>query len=181
MQHAVNPVAHAKRFGERFQVNVRRAGLESLDDQAVDQLDNRGVGFHHRLIVRLHRLLRQPHLHFALGDVLDHLRDGVLRRAVILVERVVNVLIRRHPQFNVGIEQPLQGIHHVQVRRVRQGDDDGVLVLGDWDGPIALGDVTRNGGNDIVGQAHFAQVDELATEVGRLGLGEIHRADDFLG
>ncbi len=109
------------------------------------------------------------------------LRNRIVRRAVILVQRGVDVLVRGHAQFDVGIDHALQGVHDVQVRRIGQGDGDGVVVLGHRHGAVALGHVTRHGGNDVVGQAQLAQIDEFVTEMGGLGLGDIDGADDLSG
>ena len=117
--------------------------------------------------------------HFPFGDVLDHLADRIVRRAVILVQGGVDVLIRGHAQFDVGVDRPLQGVDHVQVGRIGQGDDDGVVVLGHGHGAVTFGHVPGHGGNNVVGQAQFGQVDEFVAEMGRLGLGDIDGLDDF--
>ena len=44
VQHAVNAVADAEFLGQRLQMNVRSARLESVHDHGVDQLDDRRVG-----------------------------------------------------------------------------------------------------------------------------------------
>ena len=109
------------------------------------------------------------------------LRNRVVRRAVILVQRGVDVFIRRHPQFNLGIDHPLQRVNGVQVRGIGQRHGDGMVVFGNRHGPVALGHVPRDGGDHVVGQAHVRQIDEFVAEVGGLGLGDIRGRDDFAG
>ena len=73
----------------------------------------------------------------------------------------------------------MQRIDDIQVRRISQGDDDRIVVFGHGHSPVPLGHMPRHGGNDVVGQANIAEVDEFKTEMGRLGLGHIHGFDDF--
>jgi len=52
VQHAVDAVAHAKSFRQRLQVDIRSAHFEGFGDQRIDQLDQWGIGIHHRAIIR---------------------------------------------------------------------------------------------------------------------------------
>ena len=79
VQHAVNAVPDAETLVQRLEVNVRGADPEGLHDELVDQLDDRGVGIHHRAVVRPPVASGDgPDLDLALGDVLDHLVHRVV-------------------------------------------------------------------------------------------------------
>ena len=121
VQHAVNPVADAKLLGERFQVNVRSPGLEGFHNQRVDQLDDWRIRVNDGLVVR-NILGGHPHFHFAFGNVLQHLVNRIVGRAVILVQGGVDVFVRCHAQFHVRVEHALQGVHHVQIGGISQGN-----------------------------------------------------------
>src|SRR5437867_1200135 len=72
LQHAVNPVADAKRFGQWFQMNVRGAGAKSFDDDRIDQFDDRRIGIDRRAVIDLPAGRSDADLDFALRDILDH-------------------------------------------------------------------------------------------------------------
>ena len=179
MHDAVNPVADTKGLGQRLQVNVRGPRLEGFDNQGIDKLDDGGVRIDSGPVVGHILLAGGADFNFTFGDVLDHLANGIVGRAVIFVQGGVDVLIHRHAQLDLGVDHALQGIDDIEIGRVGQGDDDRVIVLGDRHGPVTLGHMPGHGGYHVISQADVAQVDEFVAEMGGFGLGDINGADDF--
>ena len=177
VQHAVNPVAHAEGLGQRLQVNVRSPHLERLDDDRIDQLDQRRVGFHHRAVGRRGGL----DFDVLARQVLDGLLEARIGRhaaaplRVILAQRRLDVGFGGDAQLDLRVQQMRQAVNGVQVRRVRQRDGDTVVVLEDRHDAVLPGDVPRDRGDDVVGDLHLAEVDHFGAEMGGLGLGDIRR------
>ena len=74
-----------------------------------------------------------------------------------------------------------QAVEGVEVGGIRQGNREIVVVLEHRHHAVLFRNVARNGGDHIVLDAHFTQVDHLGPEMRRLGLGDIGGADDLVG
>ena len=150
-------------------MNVRGAQLEGLDDERVDQLDDGRVCVHRRAIV-LRAAFRNGDFDITFRDVLDHLADRIVRRAVVFVQRRVEVLLARDLGLDFQIQQMMQRINRVQVGRIGNRDANDVVMAINGDDAITLRDVTRHRGHDVVRQIHVRQRDDLGVEISGLGL-----------
>jgi hypothetical protein len=180
LHHAVNAVAQAESFFQRLQVDVRCAQLEGVHDDLVHQPDERRIGVHRRAVV-----VRLADLHLAQRQFLDHVLERAVGqrlffRAIILVQRRLDVRLRRHAQFNLRAQQVRQRINRVQVGRV--GDGHRHLVVGFEQGQDAvfLGDVAGDDGDDVILDFHRAEIDDFRAELRGLGLCHIRRADGLV-
>src|SRR6266853_2030702 len=162
-------------------MNVRGAHLEGFDNERINQFDQRRVGFHYGAIVGS----RCADLDVLPGEFFDHLLVPRIARnpalAVIAVERRFDVRFGGDAQINFGPEQMPQTVNGVEVGRISQGNGKSVVALKDGNNAIFSGDVPRDGGNDLIGDFHFVEVDDFGAEVGSLGLGDIGRPDNFVG
>lgn len=100
-------------FRQRFEMNVRGAQLERLQDETVHQLDDGRVRVHRFAVLHATDC---ADFYFAFGDVLDHLPEVAVIRAVILLQRGVDLVIARHLHVQLGTEDVLQAVDGVQVR-----------------------------------------------------------------
>ena len=180
VHHAVDAIPQTKSLGQRFQVNIRRAHLERIDDDLVHQLDQRRIRLHGPALVfdRLNMLPRQRR-----DDIPEPfvLLQALLFRAIILAQRRLDVRLGRHLMDDFHPQQMIQTVDRIQVGRVREGDGQGVAMLENGNHAIFFRDVTRNRGNDIIRDIDFGKIDHLRAEMRGFGLGDIRRADDFVG
>ena len=133
-------------------MNVRRAHLEGFDNQRIDQLDQRGVSFHHRAVIRASR----PDLDVLLGKLLDGLGQLWIRRAaaffaIVSAERRLDVRLGSDLQIDLHPQQVGETVDGIEVGRIRQRDRQRAIVLIDGHDPIFSGDVPRDGGDDLIG------------------------------
>ena len=180
LQHAVNAVAQAKFFPQRFQVNVRRAQLERVHDDLVHQPDERRVHLRHPAL-RLH------HLDVAQGqffnDLLERrvLRHGLLLvAAVIFSQRRLDVRLRRHAQFDVRVQQVMQRVQRVQVGGIGDGHRHFRIGFENGNDAIFFGDVARNHRDDIVFNLERRKVHDFRTKLRGLGLRHVAGTDGLV-
>ena len=74
-----------------------------------------------------------------------------------------------------------EAVNGVEVRWVGNGHGDTVVVLEDRYDAILAGDVARDGGDDIILNLDFAEVDDFRAEMGGLGLGDVGRPHHLVG
>ena len=110
---------------------------------------------------------------FTLRDVLDHLGNRVLGRAVVFVERRIDLRIRSHLQM-------VQSIDRIQIGGITDGNSQIVPMPIDRNDSVTLGDVPGNGRNHLVLQTHVRQAHHLHAEMRRLGCGDRGRVDQLL-
>ena len=181
VQHAIDAVADAKSLRQRLEMNIRGAHFEGLDDERIDQLDERRIRFDHRAVARRRRF----HLDMLAREVLDYLFvPGIGRDSpalpIILRQRPLDVRFRRDLEVDVHVQQVCETVDGVQVRGVGQGNCQAVLVLEDGHDPIFSGDVARDGGNDVIVNLQVREVNDFGAEMGGLGLRHVCRADQFV-
>ncbi len=141
VEHAVNPVADPKSFGERFEMNVRRPRAKGLHDDGVDQFDDRRVRIHGRPVVHGAAGRRQTNLHLSFGDVLDHLAHRIVRRPVVLVQRGFDVFFGGDADADFRLQQMVQAVDGVEVGRIAERDGEAVAVLEHRHNPVTLRDM----------------------------------------
>src|SRR5439155_21951470 len=173
VEDAVDAVADAKAFGEGFEVDVGGAGAEGFDNDGVDEFDDGGVGVDFGAVVGVHGGLEGADLDFAFGDVLDHLADVVVGDAIEFVERGFDAFFGGDFDFQFGVEEMVEAVDGVEVGGVGDGDAEGVAVAVDGDAAVALGDVSRDGGDDGVVEFEFGEVDDFDAEMGGFGVGDV--------
>src|ERR1044071_2634111 len=163
MEHSVNAVPDAKGFGQRLQVNIRSAHFERFGDHRVDQLDQRRVGFdgaavRKRLGGDLDVFLRQ------LLDGFQHARVGgaaapaTAALGVILAQGILNVGVGSDLQADIHLQEVLQAVDGIQVRRIRYGHRQTAVVLENGNDAIFARDVAGNGGDDFVGDLDLVEI-----------------------
>ncbi len=145
MQHTVNPVAHAEGLGQRLQVNIRSPHFERLGNDRINQLDERRVRCHHRAVGRRSRL----DLNMLTREVFNRLLEPRVSRhptplRVILAQRRLNVRLGGDAQVDLRAQQMRQAVNRVEVRRVREGDRDAVVVFEDRHDPVFSGNMPRD-------------------------------------
>ena len=181
LHHPVNAVAQAETLGQRFQMNIRRAQLERVHDDLVDQPDQRRIHFHIRPLICQPAEIHLGHRHF-LDDILERtLGNRLFLATVILAERRLDVRLRRHAQFDFRPQKMVEGINRVQVGGIRNGHGNLLVGLEKGNNAIFFGDVATDERDDIVLDLHRREMDDFRAELRRLGLGDVPGPDDFVG
>ena len=180
LHHAVYAVAEAEAFFERLKVDVGGAQFEGVHDDLVDEPDERRVGVHFHAVV-----LEVADLHVALGQLLDDVGERTLGhcfffRAVILVQRGLDVRLGGHAQFDLRAEQMRERINRAQVGGVGDGDGDFVVGLENGDDAVFFCDVARDDGDGVVLDFHPGEMHDFRAELRGLGLRHVRRADDLV-
>ena len=128
MHDAVNAVADDQPVLERFDMDVRSAGVERLADHQADQADYRcfaclvfqmlNVGLVE--VVDVHRL-----------DVLDDLAHGRAAAAEQAFEGGLKVIATGHAYPYRPFRQDVKGLDRIGIGGIHHGYGDGVPILGD--------------------------------------------------
>ena len=173
-----NPISFSNVW---FEVNVRGARLEGLDDDGIDQLDDRRVRIDNRAVIRCRNVGQGGNLDLALRDVLDHLVHGIFPGAPIIpAERLLDVVRAGHARLDFHVQQVTKTVECVQVGGVTHRHRHGVIVTVNRDHIVLLGDVARDGGDDFIRKPHLSERDEHLVDLAGAepfvehGLGKLH-------
>ena len=82
---------------------------------------------------------------------------------------------------DLHVQQVRQAVDGVEVGRIGDGNRKAVVMLVDRHDAVLSGDVAGDRGDDVIGDLQLVEVDDFGAEMGGLGLGDVGRADDFVG
>ena len=162
MQDAVNAVLDGHFLIAGFDVNIAGPPLERVEDGGVHQLDHRrDIGIARRQPVdgqRLVGILFVPdHVEReALGDFVQH-----ALRLLGFLEQVGDLRERRDLDPQLLAQQHGQLVDQAEIARVGQGDIERPVVPFNGHEVVAEHQVHRDGGEQVVIDADFAQIHEL--------------------
>ena len=98
----------------------------------------------------------------------------------MLRDDLQHLLLRGHAELQVvHLQDVTQAVHRVQVGGIGDGHDQRALAKINRHALVFVGDVARQNLEGIVLQREAADVHRLHTELNRLGLGDVRRADDL--
>ncbi len=69
----------------------------------------------------------------------------------------------------------------VQIGRVGDGHGDLAITFENGNDAVFFGDMARDDGNDVVGNAQTAELNDFRAELRGLGLGDVRGADELVG
>ena len=165
-------------------MNIRSAHLKRVDDNLVDEFDER------RVIVTGFEFAFDStgRSDVALSQFNDRLIDGPLGGsssgsggAVITVQGGLDVLLRRHAQFNFGIEQVRQCVGRIQIRRVRCRHGDFAVSFENGNDAVFFGQMPGYDRNNVIRDFHSGKLDDFRAELRRPGLDNVGRFDCLVG
>jgi len=142
VQQAVDAEAHRHLALEGLDVDVRRAVLDGLEEQRVDQPDDRRLVVGVEQIVRLLELVRDR-VELAGLDVAHHRLGGAARAVVGEVDRLEDRRGGDHDRVHAASVERAQIIHHLRRARIGDRDAQGVAVLVERQAGEALGVLDR--------------------------------------
>ena len=174
LQQAVDAVADLDPRLLDLDVDVRRPLVGRLDEDLVDEVDDRGL------------LGLLGHLGVVGLDVLEELdlvvlaglgqgRDGVAADPEVGLDEPGDLAGRGEHRHDVQAGERLQLVEGVGVERVAGGDDERPVVPGDGHEVLAVDELLRHGREHVRGDDRVRQVDQLQAEL----LGEDRQEDVF--
>ena len=159
-QHAVDTVANTDALGERFDVNVAGAIVDRLLDDEVDQADNGGVAL---VGIGQSRAAGAGSRVLVIGEAfLEQLGNGVvIVAAVVLVDEFLNLLLVGDSGDDLAVEDELKLGDQVEVGGVAHGDLEDLTVALERNDHVVAGDGLGNDVDDLLGNDHPVEVDEV--------------------
>ncbi len=145
-------------------------------DQQPHQLDDRGIGVVSGCAFRDRSVGRRPgqlDINVALGDLLEHALDRVVRRAVIPIQRGIDIVFRGNHRLDIHLQDVTQAVDGVHVERIADRHRQGIVVLVDRHHLVPPRNVAWHEGQNLIRNLVISQLDGIHPKLACQGLGHV--------